>query len=1131
MVMTILAMSGLGMFTPNFANAAASAGDLIKMEGNSSVYYFDGAKRFVFPNEATYFSWYSDFSGVVTIPSSELQSYLLGGNVVMRPGTKLVKITTDPKVYAVEANGVLRHVQTEAQAIALYGTDWAKRVVDVPDAFFTNYSIGTPLASGNVPAGSLVKNAGSSSVYYYDGTNYRSIASEAAMTANRLSFANVLTITNPITAGGNAITGMETALVKTSQNVSPDVVTTTGVMVSVSANTAVAGNIVTGQSLAEIGSFNFTASNDGAAIIKTLKLKRTGISSDSSFSNVYLFDGNTRLTDGASFSNGYVSFSSGSGLITVPAGSTKTITVKADVAGTSGNIGVSIEAASNVVSSAATVTGAFPLNGNLMSMMSPADALATVSLATSTTASSVKAGNTNAIVWSATAAVANKAVDFKQIVFKQIGSINADDLENLSLYVDGTKVATAQLIDNTVNFVFSPVRLNTGSHTIDLKVDIVKGSSRTFSFAMQTAANAVFTDTNYNINVAASGLGVTTTGTSYTISTGTLSLSADSTFNTNQIVKTASNAVLARFKLKAFGEDIKVNSLTTSLVVASTSPLSATSTETVSDFAIYVDGVQVGSSQTVTLASTTTTYPKTFGTTNLFTIAAGHEAMVEIKGSLNLDQNTSLTSVKANITGIPSAQGVTSYASVASVDASSNQTLTVTSGSLTIAKNSAMQDQNVSKNTPNVRIGSFILSTGSAEGVNVSNIRITMAGTADYANNISNLYIGDNTTPIAPSASNDFNVAFNVAANSSKTIDVYADLGEITSGTTTQVTMGVTYRTDITNTFANTNATPVSGQTLTVQTAVLADPTIVSNDPVSKMVLGGASAIAANYKFVATYGNVFVNELTFTVNSASTAISEVTVAGQTAPVVDSTVSFTGLNKEIIAGLQGTNLEVSAKYIPVTSSGQGGVATNATSSLTLTTVKYTANGVQATKSDLTAKSNDMLVVASIPTVALASDNPAGMTAGFAAGANSELLRFTVVNGTPSNPVNLKTITITPTYSGTLTSTSTQLVKVYESGDLSAIIGSAAIGDNGDTVKITFTNDSTINTAKTYVVRADTTGLTTAGNSIRLDLTSSDTASALGSAGAGDWSWNDSTVSNYANGYLLKNLPLQGNTMVK
>ncbi len=367
MVMTILAMSGLGMFSPNFANAAASAGDLIKMEGNTSVYYFDGAKRFVFPNEATYFSWYSDFSGVVTIPSSELQSYLLGGNVVMRPGTKLVKITTDPKVYAVEANGVLRHVQTEAQAIALYGSNWATRVVDVPDAFFTNYSIGTPLASGNVPAGSLVKNAGSSSVYYFDGTNYRMIGSEAAMTANRLSFNNVLTISNAITAGGNAITGMESALVKTSQGgATGPVVTGSGLMVSLNSSTPVSQAVPQTASRVPFSKVNLTAANDGSVTVDSITVKRTGLTGNANGIKVWAEKEGVSLSSKRTLSNDEAILIFTPALF-VPAGQTITIDVLAELNAVTGNGALGIVSASAVSATAAAVTGSFPITGNLMS--------------------------------------------------------------------------------------------------------------------------------------------------------------------------------------------------------------------------------------------------------------------------------------------------------------------------------------------------------------------------------------------------------------------------------------------------------------------------------------------------------------------------------------------------------------------------------------------------------------------------------------------------------------------------------------------------------------------------------------------------------------------------------------------
>jgi hypothetical protein len=56
-----------------------------------------------------------------------------------------VKITTDPKVYAVAKGGVLRHVGSESVAAALYGADWAQRIDDVPDPFFVNYALGSPI--------------------------------------------------------------------------------------------------------------------------------------------------------------------------------------------------------------------------------------------------------------------------------------------------------------------------------------------------------------------------------------------------------------------------------------------------------------------------------------------------------------------------------------------------------------------------------------------------------------------------------------------------------------------------------------------------------------------------------------------------------------------------------------------------------------------------------------------------------------------------------------------------------------------------------------------------------------------------------------------------------------------------
>lgn len=129
--------------------ATISSGDLIKASGPSVYYFGADNKRYVFPNEKTYQTWYSDFSGVQTITDSELATIMIGGNVTYRPGVKLVKVTTDPKVYAVARGGSLRWVPDEASARTLYGNNWAQNVEDLPDAFFVNYRVGEQISVAN----------------------------------------------------------------------------------------------------------------------------------------------------------------------------------------------------------------------------------------------------------------------------------------------------------------------------------------------------------------------------------------------------------------------------------------------------------------------------------------------------------------------------------------------------------------------------------------------------------------------------------------------------------------------------------------------------------------------------------------------------------------------------------------------------------------------------------------------------------------------------------------------------------------------------------------------------------------------------------------------------------------------
>ncbi|MEA3249417.1 MAG: hypothetical protein U9Q03_03605 [Patescibacteria group bacterium] len=118
---------------------------LVKASGPALYYYAEDGKRYVFPNERVYFSWFSDFSGIVEISGEELASIPIGGNVTYRPGIRLIKIQSDPKVYAIAPGGVLRWIENEQTAKDLYGVEWNKHVDDVGVAYFINYTMGESL--------------------------------------------------------------------------------------------------------------------------------------------------------------------------------------------------------------------------------------------------------------------------------------------------------------------------------------------------------------------------------------------------------------------------------------------------------------------------------------------------------------------------------------------------------------------------------------------------------------------------------------------------------------------------------------------------------------------------------------------------------------------------------------------------------------------------------------------------------------------------------------------------------------------------------------------------------------------------------------------------------------------------
>ncbi|MFA5412921.1 MAG: invasin domain 3-containing protein [Patescibacteria group bacterium] len=139
--------------TLTFTAVAFHAGDLIKGTASTAVYYYaDNGRRYIFPTAAIYSSWFTGFSSIKTIPDADLAAVPTSGNVTVRPG-KLVQVVSmdtpwrvmDPKVYAVSRGGVLRWVKTADAASAIFGTEWEKSIVAVPEVFVTNYNYGADI--------------------------------------------------------------------------------------------------------------------------------------------------------------------------------------------------------------------------------------------------------------------------------------------------------------------------------------------------------------------------------------------------------------------------------------------------------------------------------------------------------------------------------------------------------------------------------------------------------------------------------------------------------------------------------------------------------------------------------------------------------------------------------------------------------------------------------------------------------------------------------------------------------------------------------------------------------------------------------------------------------------------------
>lgn len=1176
MLVTVLSMSVV--VAPN-VGATASAGDLIKMNGLSSVYYLGGdGKRYVFPNEQTYFSWYSDFSGVVTISQSELESYPLGANVTLRPGTKLAKITTNPKVYAVTSGGNLVAVPDEATASTLYGANWAKRVVDVPDAFFTNYKISSGTVSASAyPAGSLVKWADAADVYFVNADGSISkVATEAAFTANRFQWSNVLSAPTSVAKPTAAaeISGVSATLTDTSSGAGGSAGAGTGLTVALASSTAAAATVITnsadttngnGQAMVPFVTVNFTASSDGDVKVTNLKFKRTGISADADLDGLFLYDGATRLTDSSSISSNYTTFNNASGLFTIAKGTTKAITLKGDMnyAATSGKtIGFSINAATDVTTNGAAVSGSFPVSGNLMSIANATD-LGLLTFAGYTNYPTTDPTSINAVnnqeLFRFNLQSTNQELKVERIKLTAVGSLQTTDIKNLTLFYSGTQVGStvASLESGNVadfDLSASPLTIAKGSSkTISLRGDIVSGSTRTFYFSFQNQNDIVVKDTSYNVYVEPYKIGtfaVIKPSGSYTIASGSLSIVRATDSPTADVAVDANNVPLAIFDFTASGEDIKVKDLNVQ------ADISGGTNGGVLNGKVYLDDVQVGTTKNLTEA---TPVSFTFGST--FVVKSGTTAKVKIVGDMKTTTSTSYNGTeKVTITltaGSGNAQRMVSlgtFNAPATGSSVPGNQLTVTSAGLSIAKYSGYGNQTVVSGTNNAKLGSFVISAGAAEGVSVNSITVALSEDEDAT--VTNMYMKDHATGaqlgstiVSPTTANVYTVSFNLAASGSKVIDLYGNV-KASSNVGPWIANIAADGSGVT-TSKSTSATAVDIQTMTIAGSGGITSTGGSQPDSAILLAGSTGNSVAQFTFNATNEGFTIDKLNFkTGNNFSTSTAGITIKYNNKAGVEQTATSVFDTATQIATFTGLSLYVPANgdasvnvYIDLTSIASGAVS-GAYSAISLDQdTGFNATGESGTvktssgTGDLAA--NNFWVRKSKPTFSR-------QTVSGAPSSSNALYKFTVVADAAGN-IDIKQLGFTFVTSGCDVTN----VYLYDSNTSTKLTDTEVVptwnGSGGDVKLLVGDIDTDVltigTTAKTYEVRGTVTGYSSsAGDSITVQFkqdTSSalnDTAYAIGADGAANASnkynvWSDKSVTGQAhttgttdwtNGYLIKNM---------
>ncbi len=596
-------------FVPVGEIVAASTGDLITAPSTDAVYYVaEDGSVIPFPNDKCYFTWYEDFDAVITVSDEELSAMTLSSKLInYRPGTRLIKIPDFNKVYAIEPGGVLRHVADEATALALYGADWSSLIDDVSSGFFNSYNSDTaldnPVTVDSVSEGYLFNYADDTIIYYVNAAGEKRMVTEAGFTANMFNADYVLTgIADTVTfTTGTSVTETETGLFQIVPDTTPVAPTPVGgdLSVALAAGTPAAGTIPNNSSNVFV-KFDLMAGSADASITSIKLTVPVGtLGTYTYIDEVAFFNAaGTKLGTSKNITSDGVATFNFSTPIVVSAGTTKTLSVKATIESSqTGLFALGIASADDITVDGGSVTGNFPIDGNVMEAITATIGTITMS-SVETSDTTPNFGEQNVKLAGMDFAAANENIIWETARFKNGGTNDSDIVNNLRLLVDGDEVAEGVIDGRYITFNLNNLLIEKNDTiTVDVYGDVGIGSvGNTIDLYIADKSDFSFMGQQYGYGVqiaSITSLDAASEGAVATLAAGDFTIAMDkSATPSKDVMAGTQDVVLATITMVSNGENSTVNYITDSA--------------TTGDFYVYGSGLTTGEADAFELVDTDT---------------------------------------------------------------------------------------------------------------------------------------------------------------------------------------------------------------------------------------------------------------------------------------------------------------------------------------------------------------------------------------------------------------------------------------------------------------------------------------------------------------------------------------------